>query len=131
MTPDVWVRVNSATFGGRMVRADTVEQVRWDRKTPQHLILTLHGGEEVRQDVRAGAPADDMADTEGSDDMADTEGSYDMADTEGSDLAEQLVRAIARASDRPGGHMLELKPDESTGGVRWFRTPLVDKPWAG
>ncbi|WP_413812268.1 hypothetical protein [Streptomyces sp. OE57] len=113
MTPDVWVRVNSATFGGRMVRADIIEQVRWEKKTPQHLILTLHGGEEVRQDVRAGAPADDLA------------------DTEGSDLAEQLVRAIARASDRPGGHMLELRPDESTGDVGWLRTPLVDKPWAG
>ncbi|MFE2182472.1 hypothetical protein [Streptomyces sp. NPDC059455] len=113
MTPDVWVRVNSATFGGRMVRADTIEQVRWDRQTPQHLILTLHSGEEVRQDVRAGAPVDDMD------------------DTEGPDLAERLVSAIARASDRPGGHMLELRPDESTEGVEWLRTPLVDKPWAG
>ncbi|GHJ33662.1 hypothetical protein TPA0910_80950 [Streptomyces hygroscopicus subsp. sporocinereus] len=112
-TPDVWVRVNSVTFGSRMVRADTVEQVRWDGKTPQHLILTLHGGDEVRQDVRPGEPIGDMD------------------DTEGPDLAEHLVSAIARAADRPGGHMLDLKRDENTGAVGWFRTPLVDKPWAG
>ncbi|AGP60979.1 hypothetical protein [Streptomyces rapamycinicus] len=54
-----------------------------------------------------------------------------MDHAEGPDLAERLVSAIARASDRPGGHMLELRPDESTGGVGWLRTPLVDKPWAG
>ncbi|MCG0284283.1 MULTISPECIES: hypothetical protein [Streptomyces] len=105
--------MSSATFGSRMVRADIIEQVRWDRKTPQHLVLTLHNGDEVRQDVRAGAPVDDMD------------------DTEGPDLAEHLVSAIARASDRPGGHMLDLRRDETTGGVEWFRTPLVDKPWAG
>lgn len=112
MTPDVWVRVNSAAFGGRMVRSDTIEQVRWDRKTPQHLILTLHNGDEVHQDVRGGAPIDDMD------------------DTEGDELAEHLVSAIARASDRPGGHILDLRRDEATGRMGWFRTPLVDKPWA-
>lgn len=106
-TYDVWVRVNSDTSGSRMVRADTVEQVRWDRKTPQHLILTLNNGDEVRQDVPPGVPR------------------------EGPDLAEHLVRAMVRAAERPGGQTLVLEVDENTGDVGWVRTPLADKPWKG
>lgn len=66
------------------MRADTIEQVWWDVKQPDFLTITLGGGHEVRQDVRAGFPTDDIE------------------EDEAADLCTTLVERIAEAADNGG-----------------------------
>uniref|UniRef100_A0AAU1UM97 Uncharacterized protein n=1 Tax=Streptomyces sp. NBC_00119 TaxID=2975659 RepID=A0AAU1UM97_9ACTN len=61
------MELHSEALGVRMVRADTIEQVWWDVKRPEFMTIGLSGGQEVRQDVRAGFPSDDIEEDEAAD----------------------------------------------------------------
>ncbi|UDM05597.1 hypothetical protein [Streptomyces longhuiensis] len=106
---DVWVELHSDALGVRMVRADTIEQVWWDVKQPEFLTIALHGGQEARQDVRAGFPTDDIE------------------EDEAADLCTTLVERIAEAADNGGPRMVWMARDEDSTGVFWRRGPLIDR----
>lgn len=108
-TQDVWVRAQSVAFGNRLVRADTIVRVTWERSAPQFLCFTLSGHrEEVRHQIRgigSAAPA--------------------VCEEEGTALADALLKAIATTAFLPGAHLLVLA--ETNGrGLRWQRAPLYD-----
>ncbi|MDI5913222.1 MULTISPECIES: hypothetical protein [Streptomyces] len=105
---DVWVELHSQALGVRLVRADTIEQVWWDVKQPAFLIVALRGGQDVRQDVRAGFPTDDIE------------------EGEAGDLCMTLVECIAEAADNGGPRMVWMARDEDTMGVFWKRGPMID-----
>ena len=105
----VWVELWSETPGTRLVRADTVEQVWWDVKQPAFLTLTLHSGQEVRQDARAWIPTGDLE------------------EDEAGDLCTTLVEHIAQATDEDGPRMVWMARNEDTKGVWWKHGPLIDR----
>ncbi|MFG3042773.1 hypothetical protein ACGFYZ_38330 [Streptomyces sp. NPDC048330] len=106
---EVWVELHSEALGVRLVRADTIEQVWWDAKQPEHLTVAVSGGQEVRQDVRAGFPADDIE------------------EDEAADLCTTLVERVAEAARHGGPRMVWMTRDETTKGVAWDRGPLIDR----
>ncbi|MEU9849484.1 hypothetical protein [Streptomyces sp. NPDC047985] len=105
---DVWVELRSEALGARLVRADTIVQVWWDAKQPSFLNVTLSSREVVRQDVRAGFPA------------------QGIEEGEASNLCETLVQRIARAAHAGGGHLVWMGRDEGSQGVWWTHRPLVE-----
>ncbi|MGW6739294.1 hypothetical protein ACWGDX_00875 [Streptomyces sp. NPDC055025] len=106
---DVWVGLHSEALGVRMVQADTIEQVWWDVKQPAFLTVALRSGQEVRQDVRAGFPTDDIE------------------EDEAADLCTTLVERIAEAADMGDSRMVWMARDEGTKGVAWNRGSMLNR----
>lgn len=108
-TQDVWVRAQSVAFGNRLVRADTIVEVTWERSAPQFLTFTLTDHrDEVRHQIRgigSAAPA--------------------VTEEEGTALVAALLKAIAATAFLPGAHLLVLTETDGT-GLRWRRAPLHD-----
>ncbi|MEU2562126.1 hypothetical protein ABZ626_22725 [Streptomyces longispororuber] len=90
---DVRVELHSQALGVRMVRADTITQVRWDAAQSADLTIGLNGGQEVRWDVWAEFPTDGIE------------------KDEAADLCTPLIERNAEAADkRP------LRPGPPVGG---------------
>ncbi|MGW2183122.1 hypothetical protein ACWCXX_34720 [Streptomyces sp. NPDC001732] len=110
---DVWVRAQSVVSGSRVVRADTIVQVRWERSASQYLTLVVKGGDEVHHQARP-----------------HRSGAQPLTEADGTTLADGLLSAMASTAALPGSHLLVLHEVGDTApngtGLQWCRAAMND-----
>jgi hypothetical protein len=108
---DVWVRAQSNISGSRVVRADTIVQVKLERQSSQYLTLVVKGGDEVHHQVRP-------------------YGAQPLGEKDGTALADGLLSAMAASAALPGSHLLVLHAVGDAApngtGLQWCRAAMND-----
>ncbi|MFZ3491752.1 hypothetical protein ACODT5_00670 [Streptomyces sp. 5.8] len=108
---DVWVRAQSIISGSRVVRADTIVQVKWERQSSQYLTLVVKGGDEVHHQAR---PYSSDA--------------QPLTERDGTALADGLLSAMTATAALPGSHLLVLQQvgdiSPNGTGLQWARAAM-------